>query len=701
MVSARAANSLGGRTLALKPSPDQSSHLTIGHWVYRFLSTTLMGPVLLWLWWRGFKETGYRHGLAERLGLVTPDPSARGGLWVHVASVGEAQAALTLLPSLQQEWGLSAITWTTQTPAAKDFLRDRTQGQVEAWFAPMDTPVATQLFLRRVQPRMLLLLERELWPEWLWQCERHAVTVVVANARLKAGSIQRWPYNTHWLGSRLQRLQLALCADPGTAVRFKELGLPADRVFDFGNLKFDQQAPVCDVLSLGQGLQDRTVVVAASTHAADEDAILAGWASWTQNNPQALLVLAPRHPQRFVTLANQLASDWRLRPNEGLAIRSKGHAITQATRLVLWDTIGELTQLYPYAKICLMGGTWSRVGGHNALEPLAAGCPVLFGPHTHQFPDLYEQMLISGAARQVDPPDIWANVQACLTEQGLWSEMRSAGLAFVQAQQGSAKRTLEQLKQLNCWPQSPMAALLETGSMRAVVWTNSVQSCALTEDAFELSNYGQMATGLATGSGRGQAHRVERDEQSWVLRHYRRGGWVGRFNTDRYPAAITAYSRGMQELVLLREMTSLGLPVPEGVAARCVRQLPWMGKWSPYRADILVNCIPNTHNLAQWLNHNALTPQIWNAVGHSIAQLHKHQVHHSDLNCHNILLNEQGQVWLIDFDKCERRPGNAWKARNLSRLLRSLRKESVRRQGFCWEEANWTTLLGGYEQAQT
>jgi len=686
--------------LALNQSSDHQNRLGLGHWIYRCVSACLSFPVLTWLWWRGFKEPGYRLDLAHRLGFVKPEPSSLGGLWVHVASVGEAQAALTLMSRLNQQWGSSAITWTTQTPAARAFLRERTQCQVNAYFAPLDTKGATQRFLQRVQPRMLLLLERELWPEWLWQCEQRATVVVVANARLKASS-SRWPYNSQWMKRRIQSIGLALCADPDSAQRFQKLGMPDERVLDLGNLKFDQQAPVDHALDIAQNLQDRTVVVAASTHAEDENTILAGWATWADQDPKVLLILAPRHPQRFGELAQQLASDWGLTPNEGLAIRSEGHAITQSTRLVLWDTIGELTQLYPVSKLCLMGGTWSRVGGHNALEPLAAGCPVLFGPHTEQFPDLYEQMAITGAARRVSHKEVWANVQACLTEQDLWSAMRSAGLAFVQAQQGSSSRTLAQLKQLKCWPQTPMDPILETGSPHTFVWTNSAQSSELTTDAFELSHYGPMSTGLATGSGRGQVHRVVQGDKSWILRHYRRGGWVARLNPDRYPAAITAQSRGMQELVLLREMTSLGLPVPEGVAARYVRQRPWMGRWSPYRADILVNYIPNTRNLAQWLDHHPLASQTWNAVGQTIARLHQCQVHHSDLNCHNILLNEQDQVWLIDFDKCERRPGNAWKASNLNRLLRSLRKELGRRPGFCWKESNWSALLHGYSQAHT
>lgn len=701
MVSARAANALGGRTLALKPTLERPFRLTIGHWFYRFFSVFLSGPVLLWLWWRGFKEPGYRRGLTERLGFVTPGPSALGGLWVHVASVGEAQAALILLPSLKQQWGPSAITWTTQTPAAKTFLLDRTQGQVKAWFAPLDTASATQRFLRRVQPRMLLLLERELWPEWLWQCESRAITVVVANARLKTGSIESWPYNTRWMRQRIQSLALALCADTVSTQRFRQLGISAKHALDMGNLKFDQGPSRYASLDIADAIKERKVVVAASTHAGDEDAILAGWAEWSYHNPKGLLVLAPRHTQRFKAIALKLEFDFGLIPNNELAIRSQAHMISDTTKLVLWDTIGELTQLYPYAHLCLMGGTWAPVGGHNALEPLASGCPVFFGPHTHQFPDLYAQMLNEGAARCVLSHDIWANVQSYLIDEPCdLSSMREAGLEFVKAQQGSADRTVIQLSNLNCWPKTPMCDLIESGTLHKPVWTNSAQTAKLTKAAFEMKNYGQTAVSLATGSGRGHAYRVESSAEFWILRHYRRGGLFSLINTDRYFESATAQTRGMKELALLREMVSLGLPVPDGVAAICDPQHPWLGSWFGYRADILVKCIPNALNLAQSLDTSPLMPKTWREIGSSIAKIHLNQIYHSDLNCHNILLNDKGNVWLIDFDKCERRKGNQWKSQNLDRLLRSLRKETERRPGFFWQEAHWADLLSGYKAQQ-
>jgi 3-deoxy-D-manno-octulosonic-acid transferase len=130
----------------------------------------LSGPALLWLWGRGFREPGYRLGLKERLGFVPVRPSAMGGLWLHVASVGEAQAALALWPALSAQWGKDSVTWTTQTPAARRLIEQRTHGEVLPLFAPLDTVGATRRFLQRVQPRTLVLMERELWPEWLWQC---------------------------------------------------------------------------------------------------------------------------------------------------------------------------------------------------------------------------------------------------------------------------------------------------------------------------------------------------------------------------------------------------------------------------------------------------------------------------------------------------------------------------------------------------
>jgi len=693
-------------------------HPPWGHWLYRLAACAMTGPALLLLWWRGRREPAYRQALIERLGFVHPKPSALGGLWVHVASVGEAQAALTLLPQLEAQWGPESVTVTTQTPAARALLIERTGGRVQPFFAPLDTVGAVGRFLRRVQPRMLLLLERELWPEWLWQCEQRAVAVVVANARLKQRSTQRWPYSAQWVRQRLESLQLALCADAGSARRFGQLGLAPDRIHTLGNLKFDQAVHYNPAADLATALAGRTVVVAASTHEADEDALLPGWVEWlakqNSRSPRAelhgshmappLLVVAPRHPQRFATVAQRLQA-MGLEPGRTLALRSQGHAVGPHTQVLLLDTIGELVHLYPLGTVCLMGGTWAPVGGHNALEPLAAGCPVLFGPHTEQFPELYAAMVECGAAQCVQAADVWTHVQRIANSQtqadGPHATMQVAGLAFIATQQGSAARTLAQLATLPCWPVEPMSAICVQREGPHAVWTCArtaeALGHALDARAFDLTNHAQDAHNLATGSGRGQAHKVEHDRHTWVLRHYRRGGWVARWVHDTYPSGPTAGTRAMQELLLLRHMRSLGLPVPQPVAAHCQRHSKWLGRHSRYRANILIEHIPNTRNVVQCLREGPLPADAWQAIGRAIAQLHSKQIFHSDLNAHNILMNDAGHVWLVDFDKCGLRPGDSWKPANLARLKRSLTKEQGRHALHLNIETDWAELLKGYK----
>jgi 3-deoxy-D-manno-octulosonic-acid transferase len=681
-------------------------HLTWGHWLYRLIATLLTGPVLLALWWRGRREQGYRQAIMERLGYVNAKPSALGGLWLHVASVGEAQAALNLRPKLEAQWGEGCITWTTQTPAARAFLLDRTAGAVQPFFAPLDTLWAVRRFMRRVQPRMLLLLERELWPEWLWQCEQRAVPVAVVNARLKQRSTQHWPYSSHWVRLRLQRLSLALCADTGSARRFGQLGVPTERIHTLGNLKFDQSLNTPAPSDLANELVNRTVLVAASTHEGDEDALLPGCNEWLLGQDEsALLVLAPRHPKRFAAVSVRLqAMGWVA--GHTLAVRSQGHAVGKHTKILLLDTIGELVHTYPMATLCLMGGTWSPVGGHNALEPLALGCPVLFGPHTEQFPALYADMADCGAARCVEAHEVWAQVQDIVHSAklvgGVHHQMQKAGLDFIAAQQGSGERTLAQLATLPCWPLQPMPAIHEQRLGSSVVWAcadiEPVLGRPIEVSSFDPAQHANGALALATGSGRGQVHRVEQQGQAWVLRHYRRGGWVARWVHDTYPSAATEQTRAMQELVLLRQMLSLGLPVPKPVAAHCRRHSPWLGLHSRYSADILIEHIGQTHNLVQRLREAPLTPKAWQAVGQAIARLHSQQVFHSDLNAHNVLLNDAGQVWVVDFDKCGIRAGRSWKASQLARLQRSLVKEQGRHgDALHWRaEADWSALMQGY-----
>lgn len=195
-------------------------------------------------------------------------------------------------------------------------------------------------------------------------------------------------------------------------------------------------------------------------------------------------------------------------------------------------------------------------------------------------------------------------------------------------------------------------------------------------------------------AGRFQAHFLRLDGQAMVLRHYYRGGMIGRIIRDLFLRVPVRRSRAMAEFQLLGWMRQHGLPVPEPLAAR----------FAPvglcYRADLLMGRIEGARTLADWLHNGALSPEDWHQIGGTLGRMHALNVDHTDLNCRNILLDTQRQVWLIDFDKCRRRASGPWKQGNLARLRRSLDKEKSRQPGLMWSEAAWTSVLAGYAEAR-
>jgi 3-deoxy-D-manno-octulosonic-acid transferase len=480
-------------------------------------------------------------------------------------------------------------------------------------------------------------------------------------------------------------LTLVAAADSESAQRLMQLGVEKERTVVTGNLKFDQtilQSPADNPLPN----LDRPMVVCGSTHEGEESALLGAWTTLLAQHPTALLVIVPRHPERFDEVARQIT-------NHGLAFarRSRNEVPDAATSVWLGDTMGELGHWYARASLCFIGGTLVPIGGHNPLEALSAGKPVLYGPHTQNAADVYAAITDTEAGQFIGSGKEAMKIAAqWLKHTGALQRRGQAASAFVAGQQGSSATTLWALSKL--WapllPQQ-LQPIDELRNGNTTVWCNSALFAPdNARTAFDPT--GSEAQSLATGSGRGQAQRLTLKGLDVVLRHYRRGGVVARFNPDRYPRSAPRDSRAMREFSLLRWMVARGLPVPAPVAAR--QQL--VGK--SYKADIIVAMIPQTRNLVQRLTEAPLNKAQWLAVGHAIKALHGAQVFHSDLNAHNLLLDEAGCAWVVDFDKCDVRSGTEWKQANLDRLRRSLRKEKERLPQFHWSEADWTSLEGGY-----
>ena len=647
---------------------------------------TLSPALGVWLWWRTRRDPDHRHRWRERWGRIEPTPASRHGLWIHAASVGEVQAARPLIEALLREWPEHSITVSTQTPTGARQLYGQWGQTLQHFFAPFDTPRATARFLDRLQPAVLILIERELWPEMLQQCRHRAIPVALVNARLSSRSAASYARWSALMRPVWTQLALVACADNASLDRLRGLGVPTERLILTGNLKFDPPQSSPTLSAPPWRPQRPAVLVAGSTHEGEESALLAAWPAFEQRHPGSVLVLVPRHPERFEAVATQITQ-------AGFALhrRSLHDLLPDDASVYLGDTMGELQTWYAHATACFIGGSLSPVGGHNALEALTLGKPVLFGTHTHNFESLYETIESQRIGQRVATADAvlerfahWLDAPAALEQAG------AAATAFVRSQRGSSERSANALRGL--WAPLKPAGLSPVSVQSvasATLWFNPNWLSGATDALFRPTND---ALALATGSGRGQAHRMTIQGRDVVLRHYRRGGAIARISRDRFAPEPVYRSRAMAEYLLLRRMKAWGLAVPEPVAARHQRH-PW-----GYSADIVVAMIPRTRNLVQALTQAPISASGWQAVGQAIRQLHDRQVFHSDLNAHNLLLDDHEQAWVIDFDKCGVRPGHTWKAQNLQRLLRSLRKEQQRCQPFHWRENDdWPALIAAYE----
>jgi len=595
------------------------------------------------------------------------------------------QAARPLIQALREHWPDHALMVSTHTPTGAATLRSHWGDSVAHVFSPLDTPGACRRFLERLQPRMLVLLERELWPELLLQCRQRGIPVVLVNARLSEHSLrlyQRWP---GLMAPIWSQLALVATADSVSMERLRELGIPAERLVDTGNLKFDMSPPP-HAQPEPPWLQGRTVIVAGSTHEAEEAALLAAWPAWQARHPGALLILVPRHPQRFEAVASRL-------DKLGLthARHSRGETPSPPTQVLLGDTMGELSHWYRLSTVCFIGGTLAPIGGHNPLEALAMGKPVLFGPHIRNAQTLFEAIEAAGAGQRVASADeLLATAETWIAQADGLNQKALRATAFMRLHQGATQRCMRSLEPLLGRPPAPLRC---AAAQHETFWFDASRLPEIHPTRFVPPPTPGAQDVLATGSGRGQVHLVSIAGTEAVLRHYRRGGLIARFSEDQYWRKPAHHSRAMREFALLRFMRSWDLPVPVPLAARH-NPSGWF-----YRADILVERIPDSENVAQCLSRRGLEPAHWHALGRAIRRLHDRQVFHADLNCHNLLLDAGGQAWVVDFDRCEIRPGTPWKTANLARLLRSLHKEKGKRPVFHWNDADWAHLMHGYDPA--
>lgn len=406
--------------------------------------------VAIRLWLRSRKAPAYAKRIGERFSLGLPAMQA-GGIWVHAVSVGESIAAAPMIRALLARYPQLPITVTCMTPTGSERIQAlfANEPRVQHCYLPYDLPCAAARFLDRVQPKLAVIMETELWPNHIDQCARRGIPVALANARLSERSAKGYGRFARLTAPMLGQMSLFAVQTEVEAERFRQLGARPETVDVTGSIKFDLSIDP-QLLERARELRqqwqamERPVWIAASTHEDEDAVVLDAHRQLLASYPNALLILVPRHPERFNSV-------FELCQQQGFATvrRSSGEPVSATTSVLLGDTMGELLFLYALADSAFVGGSLVANGGHNLLEPAALAKPVISGPHLFNFLEIAAMLREAGALQEVDDAEgLAVAVQRLFELPRDAQRMAEAGLKVLKANQGALQRLLDGLDRL-------------------------------------------------------------------------------------------------------------------------------------------------------------------------------------------------------------------------------------------------------------
>lgn len=410
-----------------------------------------LSPLIVWRIWR---EQVLTYSRLQRLGMHLGALPPRPRIWLHCASVGELRAARPLIEGLLDRYPTHSLLLTTMTATgaaqAHTLISEQSvasQARLAHRFLPLDFPGAAKRFIRTVQPELAIMFETELWPNLLHACYQQQVPVAVVNGRLSPRAFKRYQALRPLMASALAKVDWLGAKSPEDAERFNALGCSAAKTTIVGSLKFEmpsQDKALNEGEHLHHQLGARPVWVAGSTREGEEALLLNAHRQLLQRYPTALLILVPRHPQRFDEVTKLCQTEgWQL------SRRSQQQPVTAQTQVYLGDTLGELGTLYAAGSVAFVGGSLVPLGGHNILEPAALGRPVLSGPYIDNFADVAEPLLGVGALTLVDSPETLADALASyLDDPKLANQIGNAGRETVDSHKGALERTFVGLGRL-------------------------------------------------------------------------------------------------------------------------------------------------------------------------------------------------------------------------------------------------------------
>ena len=419
--------------------------------LYRLLFLLLTPILLIVLLIRSINHSEYRQRLTERLGLLSKKLKT-GGIVVHAASVGEVIALKPFITQLIAQHPNTAITVTTFTPTGSAQVSKLFGKQVQHCYLPLDNIISTQLFLQRLKPQAMVFMETELWPNLIAQCQTKNIKLLLVNGRLSDKSMGSYQKLNWLITPAIQRFDSILTQSQVNQDNYLAMGASSDRCQLSGNLKFDislnadvaaKQTELANLIT-----EKRNIWLIASTHPGDEALTLKAFELVKQQDNSALLIIVPRHPERFEQVA-KLAED----AGNKVLKRSKKQAVTLSTNVWIIDTLGELLAACALADVVTMGGSFNEIGGHNPLEPALFQKPVIVGPNMSNFKEILLQLISAQAIVQIAendtmPQTLATEVLRLLSDNTAAQLLGKNAYQVVQANQGATQRSLTALQNL-------------------------------------------------------------------------------------------------------------------------------------------------------------------------------------------------------------------------------------------------------------
>lgn len=409
--------------------------------LYSFLWYLLLPFLFLRLWLRGRKAPAYRLRWKERMAWGYRPGTLKNSLWVHAVSVGETLAAAPLIERLLADYPDVPLLVTTTTPTGSERVQALFGDRVTHVYCPWELPTALTRFMRAFDPQLVIVLETELWPNLCAAVKRHGAKLMLMNGRLSEKSYRGYGKLPRLIRPMMARFDALAVQTQVEAERYMALGAWPERVYPIGSVKFDMTLDTAVKQAASQlrvSFGDRPVWIAASTHPGEDAPVLAAHKTLRAQKPDALLILVPRHPERFDGVADQVRE-------AGLSVARRSQQEPAADAAVyLADTMGELLMLFGACDVAFVGGSLVPVGGHNLLEPAAWEKPVLTGPHLHNFTAIAQLLDDAGGLSVVDSGEALADkLQALMSDPGQCARQGQAAAAVVEANRGALEKGLE------------------------------------------------------------------------------------------------------------------------------------------------------------------------------------------------------------------------------------------------------------------